>query len=178
MRIQFAAALLLTGSAYAALTITSPAINQCKDAKFTIAGAVGDVQLTILPSDNPCEHDGLVVKAGFHNGEATLSNINIPAGTSVVVVADDAANGNEVWSSTIVVGGSAADCDASSGGASSGGASPVSTIRSSTSQRPSGTSAPVNAAGSTDVPTSGAASLNTSFGFGAVVALAALVFNA
>lgn len=173
MRIQFAAALLLTGSAYAALTITSPAINQCKDAKFTITGAVGDVQLTILPSDNPCEHDGLVVKAGFHNGEATLSNINIPAGTSVVVVADDAANGNEVWSSTIVVGGSAVDCDASSGGAS-----PVSTVRSSTSQHPSGTAAPVNAAGATDVPTSGAASLSTSFGFGAVVALVALVFNA
>lgn len=173
MRIQFAAALLLASSAYAALTITSPAINQCKDAKFTITGAVGDVQLTILPSDKPCEHDGLVIKEGFQNGEATLSNINIPAGTSVVVVADDAA-GNEAWSSTIVVGGSAADCAASSSGASAAS----STTRSSSSQHPSGTAAPVNAAGATDTPTSGATSLKTSFGFGAVVALAALVFNA
>lgn len=174
MRIQSAVALLLASSAYAALTISSPAINQCKDATFTITGAVGDVQLTILPSTNPCEHDGLVVKEGFHNGEATLSNINIPAGTSVVVVADDAGNGNEAWSSTIVVGGSAADCDASS----SGGPATLSTSRTSTSHHSSGTSAPVNAAGETDVPTSGATSFDTSFGFGAVVALAALVFNA
>jgi hypothetical protein len=62
---------------------------------------VGDVQLTILPSDNPCEHDGLVIKDGFTNGVATLSNINIPAGTSVVVVADDAGDGQEVWSSVV-----------------------------------------------------------------------------
>ena len=61
---------------------------------------MGDVQLTVLPSDNPCDHDGLVVQGGFQNGGATLLDVNIPAGTSVVVVADDA-SGNEAWSQTV-----------------------------------------------------------------------------
>lgn len=67
---------------------------------FAIGGASGDVRLTILPSDKPCEHDGLVTQDGFGNGVATLHNVNIPAGTSVVVVADDA-EGHEVWTSTV-----------------------------------------------------------------------------
>ena len=58
------------------------------------------MRLTILPSDKPCDHDGLVEKDGFGNGVATLKNVNIPAGTSVVVVADDS-NGQEVWTNTV-----------------------------------------------------------------------------
>jgi hypothetical protein len=92
-----------TASVFVAMIclIHTPFRLQCKDSTFTITGAVGDIQLTILPSDKPCEHDGLVTKDGFSNGDATLHNINIAAGTSVVVVADDAANGQEVWSSVV-----------------------------------------------------------------------------
>jgi hypothetical protein len=147
---------------------------QCQDSTFTISGAVGDVQLTILPSDNPCSHDGLVIQDGFNNGEATLYNINIPAGTSVVVVADDAGDGEEVWSSVIVVGGSAADCATST---SASHTSTTAAVASATSTHHT-TVAPVNVAGATVTPTSGAISLQTSFGFGAFVALASLVFNA
>jgi len=176
MRVQFAAAsLLLASSAYAAFTIDSPAILQCKDVSFAIGGASGDVRLTILPSDKPCEHDGLVTQDGFGNGVATLHNVNIPAGTSVVVVADDA-EGHEVWTNTIVIGGSAADCSASSSSSVASTARAASTPTSS-SARSSGTSAPVNAADSSDTP-SGATSLKASFGFGAFVALAGLFFTA
>ena len=86
---------LLTDS----LLIYQP-ILQCQDVSFNIGGATGDVRLTILPSDKPCDHDGLVEKDGFGNGVATLKNVNIPAGTSVVVVADDS-NGQEVWTNTV-----------------------------------------------------------------------------
>jgi hypothetical protein len=175
MRVQVIASLLFASVAYAGMTINTPAIKQCEDAVFSITGATGKVTLTVLPSDQPCDHDDLFVGSDFGNGDTnTLKKITIAAGTSVVVVADDEA-GNEIWTNTIVVGGSAAACSSTgttpATGARTGAAATTPTTRAT---------APVNAAGasSSDAPTSGAASIKASFGLGAFAALAALVFTA
>lgn len=175
MRAQFVASLLFAASAYAAFTIDSPAIRQCQDVTFNIGGATGEVRLTVLPSDKPCEHDGLVIQEGFGNGVATLRNVNVAAGTSIVVVADDDA-GNEVWTNTIVITGSAADCAASTSHSASSAARAASTP--TTTSRASASNPAINAGSSLDPPASGAASLKASFGFGALVALAGVFFTA
>jgi len=148
--------------ASAALTVSSPQINQCKDVTFQVGGASGQVWFNFLPSVNPCSSDAIdeVGPIDVSSGSYTWHNANIAAGTSIVVVVDDA-SGAEAWSSIITVGGSSADCAASTS-ASRTIASVNNQIASST-HHSSATQAPVNAAGSTDAPTSGALNVQASW---------------
>ncbi|CAG8702107.1 3926_t:CDS:2, partial [Acaulospora colombiana] len=117
---QLVAPLFFALAASAAFTIDTPAINQapspegetappsgkhplCKDVSFKIGGNQGKVRLQVLPSVNPCEHDPLADSGEFDlaaDGVYTWSNLNVAAGTSIVVVADDDSD-NEAWTATV-----------------------------------------------------------------------------
>lgn len=172
---QLVAPLFFALAASAAFTIDTPAINQCKDVSFKISGNQGKVRLQVLPSVNPCEHDPLADSGEFDlaaDGTYTWSNLNVAAGTSVVVVADDDSD-NEAWTATIVVGGNASDCSGASGSTTATRTSAPTSNSSNTrsNARTSATEAPANAANSD--ANSGAASFGASMGVGAVALISA-----
>ena len=56
---------------------------------------------TVLPSDKPCEHDPIQhVDTGLNGGGQYTLHHTLKAGTSVVLIIDDA-QGQEAWSDTV-----------------------------------------------------------------------------
>jgi hypothetical protein len=161
-------------SVSAAFTVDSPAINQCKDTTFHLAGYTGDVYLNVLPSVDPCQHDPIFEVGPISiggDGSYTWHNTQVAAGTSVVVVFDDGAN-HEVWTNTIVVGGSASDCPQTTAPSAA-----HSTTRATTASH-AATSAPVNAAQGTQDDSSGAFNVKASWATGLLTLLVGAAFLA
>ncbi|KAG8801961.1 hypothetical protein FRB91_006920 [Serendipita sp. 411] len=177
-----AAPLFLAAAVFAAdFSVSSPQINQCKPATFQIQGNWGaNPHLSVLPSVDPCEHDSLVeIPVTIANGQFTWDSATVAAGTSVVVLIDDD-SGHEAWSQTIVVGGSAADCPATT--SSPSGSRPASTSSSASTRRPStGTGSvdtPANAANAEDSSSSASVSARGTIGTVVVAFLSAVAFLA
>jgi hypothetical protein len=59
--------------------------------------------LTVLPSENPCEHDPIADSGEFDvpaDGVYKWVNLNVASGSSIVVVADDDSDA-EAWTATV-----------------------------------------------------------------------------
>jgi len=84
-----------------ALTIDTPALTQCKDAKLTWSSSKGPYNLIVVHSTDPCGDP--IVDLGDHDGTSLTWKVNITSGTKVQLSLEDA-TGEEAWSGIITVG--------------------------------------------------------------------------
>ncbi|CAG7847558.1 SubName: Full=Uncharacterized protein {ECO:0000313/EMBL:CCA68989.1} [Serendipita indica DSM 11827] len=172
MLARLAAPLFLALLVSAKLTITTPEIKECEPATFQVDGGTGTILLDVLPSEKPCEHDPIQhVDTGLNGGGQYILHHTLKAGTSVVVIVDDA-QGDEGWSNTIVVAACPSSSSTSSTSRTSGTASVAGT---SSTRRPTASVVPVNAG---DDSTNGAIPAKASFGAGVVALVSAFAFLA
>ncbi|EKM58339.1 uncharacterized protein PHACADRAFT_252592 [Phanerochaete carnosa HHB-10118-sp] len=93
-------------SAQDAFTIDTPVMTQCQSALITWTSGAPPFDLVVVPSDAPCDSDKVLADLGDQLQNQSITwNVNLPAGTQVMLSLVDA-NENEAWSGTITVGGS------------------------------------------------------------------------
>jgi len=95
------AAAAVNGAVAKDLTINAPVLTQCGSAQFTWSESKGPYNLIVVPAATPC--DDVLADLGDHNGlSMTWKQVNIPAGTKVLVSLEDG-NEDDGWSQELTV---------------------------------------------------------------------------